>query len=660
MPFSRLAATLSLFERANALTLSLQGEKASYSAAELRHLRTELEDSGSQLRMFGPPLAGAWLPLQDQEARLTKAFADDLERRAKAVDARHEAEQREAEAASGRRAEELATTLEAFAGSERLRSHPNEALEELISNIVELRALVKQGLTGGAGVGAVTLALRRAESAGKQHCLRPEALNRLRRWLREEGLSCSVELLEARGFLDRLLDEGADDGDAAQLKLSESLRSAALPEHPRKALENAYASKKLRPSLFTIRDEEVPAGWTRGFSSSVGLHYYKRKGSEDCQWIWPESNASKAVIDEPAKPESRVGFSQREGAPQYVEQNKLGSLHCALCGEDGDDHFDSSNHKRALRRWNSLADLVQTLRLDFQEDVRAALKDDCKADALWTALEVPGLSVAWFAELWRRISSTNAPEKIKRRFWHGVVRPRMPTGNATAAAVLVALRDILETARLPEILVPRKSNSAASTGAGSALNSAAVEHALDAARKLRAQLDAEGRMLHPDRAGCVELQGCIKALNSDFAACSGPGRAASEPRLAPAAEALEAGHAALRWHYEREIRARRAKEWLQRQELDDIIAPMQESAILGRLLDVARKPALAAGVLSELQLARLTAALADGRLSVEDLAPGALPSGWELKTSSSTGLQYYFRASTNTTQWEWPLPRENA
>jgi hypothetical protein len=186
------------------------------------------------------------------------------------------------------------------------------------------------------------------------------------------------------------------------------------------------------------------------------------------------------------------------------------------------------------------------------------------------------------------------------------------------------------------------------------LHSQQSQKALEVSAKLRERLNSNGDIKREGDSACSELVALIQELQSYLLAC---GRAAKQPKTAK--ETLHAGRAAVLRRYDEGMCRWRAREWLQLHNLGHYAVILEDAGHLHRLVDFASQPLTAAALCVPERCHKILAgACADGRLVAEDLAPGPLPKGWEMKKSSSTSLRYFTFAGSNATQWHWPLPSE--
>lgn len=629
-PWRRFTVTVDLMHR---VRTALEDAHSARTVAQWKNTKTDFRASATNiLARAGSLKDGPWKALSQLEDRMIQsveasfdAIASKAAKRESAAESRKQLEKQDL-------FEKEVASLSELAKDGQLCDATHGGLESVIAAMQEVRTRMKEGLKSP----KADPALSAAEAACRRFCERPERRSRQRRWLRQQGLGHCRELLETRGLLDSLGELAVEArGSAAQLP--ERWQAAGLPKRVCRGLLAAVASGRLRKNKFDILDNEVPHGWTREFSQTVGMHYFKRMYGKGTEWVWPTEEEPAETIDEPPEPGVRAPRPQ-PGQAGYVVKEDNGATHCLLCGSSEPGHFSSKTHETATQHWDRLIDAAQGLRLEFKAELGL---DACNVPDDRFAAVTAGLQTAWFGELASCLLAVKAPDHIHKLFWHRVIRPHLP-GDSTPSAVLVAFQEMFKAARVHECSV-----EGAAGGPGQPGASPAVQRAQEASRQLQSKLDAHGRILTRDSAACTELVALVRELKTHLDACG-------REQPAAAQEALRTGREAVLQYNESPARSRRAHEWLRRYGLGHCARLLEDAALLDRLLDLAADPGLARGFgVPRRCLGSIAAALSDGRLIEEDLRPGPLPEGWELKLSNSTGLHYFIHRDGKQ-QWEWP------
>lgn len=255
-------------------------------------------------------------------------------------------------------------------------------------------------------------------------------------WLDNGGFGFCIEPLASRGLLIR-----EDFGTALETGVLDGI---AFPSFVKNTLTE-YARGESEALLRCMRPPAFLAGWEQVQSNSSGLSYYCTKDRKTSCFDWPEKLVppSTPVLQIPPEPAG----APEKGTAVYVIRRPGGVMFCQLCAKDvsivGSSHFEASEHKKALERWQEMAAIVTSCRGDLEQ---AGLDDEV----------MPGLDAVWRSEVQRRLEAEVRwpPGTLGQGvFWHRVVGAH-PSSASNTVSINAAFESMLKMANLPEP-VPR-------------------------------------------------------------------------------------------------------------------------------------------------------------------------------------------------------------
>ena len=332
-------------------------------------------------------------------------------------------------------------------GSEALAADTAEGLQALLAAMQQLRAALAACQRPPS---AAVHSLAAAENAVLHARERPARERNARDWLADRGLLHCAELLRSQGLLVRL----------PEVALADVAEGAGVPERCREVIARGASGGRLTEADLAPR--QVPPGWRRLYSRSVGLHYFQEVGgAQASQWEWPLPAGEVQYVPQPAlmlppEPQRLGEGAPLAGAAPYVEYagGLAAEWSCLLCGAAGAQHLASAAHGRSVAAW-----AVRLARLDaVLAGIRRAGLAGCDRTRQLGLLE------AWHGEiLLATKDAEGVSDEVARALWHRCVSPALPEVTVEAdgqvavdvcALLAAALARALAAARAPEPSAP--------------------------------------------------------------------------------------------------------------------------------------------------------------------------------------------------------------